>query len=222
MADYTKDTLLIPCLMPRTTFQAIKSGLQLNLRDPNALTGGHSSQVVDFLNYVPYTGSNLADQALQAAYLTGDAVQAEFWLVACFYLKFYSSVGSSDRPHPLDTVYDLLCDPSTYRLMCVERAALYQSKPRAYEHTRQLTRDHLLLNDKDKAIALLLNTESDHDHFYSNHLLACLAAVLQPTGCQGNAHSTIKLVATHLIASGHVWQGIEILILNGQVTTIKI
>jgi hypothetical protein len=74
-----------------------------------------------------------------------------------------------------------------------------------------------LLNDKDKAIALLLNTESEHGHFYSNHLLACLAAILQPTGCHGNAHSTLKLVATHLIASGHIWQGVEILILNGQV-----
>jgi len=48
-------------------------------------------------------------------------------------------------------------------------------------------------------------------------LLACLAAILNPDGCQGNAHSTLKLVATHLIASGHIWQGVEILILNGQV-----
>ena len=118
---------------------------------------------------------------------------------------------------PLDTVFDLYCDSRTYRHMASERAALYQSKPRAYEHSRQLTRDHLLLSDKDKAIALLLNTEPEHDHFYSNHLLACLSAILHPTGCHGNAHSTLKLVATHLIASGHIWQGIEILILNGQV-----
>ncbi len=48
-------------------------------------------------------------------------------------------------------------------------------------------------------------------------MLACLAAILNPDGCQGNAHSTLKLVATHLIASGHIWQGVEILILNGQV-----
>lgn len=40
---------------------------------------------------------------------------------------------------------------------------------------------------------------------------------MKPAGCQGNAHSTLKLVATHLIASGHIWQGVEILILNGQV-----
>lgn len=61
-----------------------------------------------------------------------------------------------------------------------------------------LTRDHLLLNVQDKAIALLLNTDPEHDQFYSNHLLACLSAILQPAGCRGNG--TLKLVATYLIA----------------------
>lgn len=79
--------------------------------------------------------------------------------MADYYLKYHA--GQSDSV-ALDTVYDLLCDSTSYRLMAAERAALYQSKPRAYEQTRQLTRDHLLLTDKDKAIALLLNTEPDH------------------------------------------------------------
>ena len=155
----------------------------------------------------------MAEQCLHAALRCGDLLQIDFWTICCYYLNYYARRETVS----LDTVFDLYCDSTTYRQISTERAALYQSKPRAYEHTRQLTRDHLLLNDKDKAIALLLNTEPEHEHFCSNHLLACLAAILQPTSCNGNAHSTLKLVATHLIASGHIWQGIEILILNGQV-----
>ena len=214
-----------PSLMARTSLLAIRSALQLNLRDFSQLADGcrTRAQVVDYLTDCRLDDQGTAateeahpsDWALLAARRCGDALQCDFWTVASHHLKSRAKRRQQDQ---LDTAYDLLCDPATYRLMAAERAALYQSKPRVYEQTRQLTRDHLLLDDKDKAIALLLNTDADHDHFYSNHLLACLAAVLQqPSGCQGNAHSTIKLVATHLIASGHVWHGVEILILNGQV-----
>ncbi len=43
------------------------------------------------------------------------------------------------------------------------------------------------------------------------------AAGASPGGGVNAGHSTIKLVATHLIAAGHVWHGVEILILNSQV-----
>lgn len=202
--------------MPRSAFQAIKTGLQLNLAADEECTDIHKRQIANFLsNHTNGSiGGTLPENCFRAALHCGDHLQADFWTVANYYLHMYAG---RENVVPLDTVYDLLCDGTSYRLMAAERAALYQSKPRAYEHTRQLTRDLLLLNDKDKAIALLLNTEQEHNHFYSNHLLACLAAILQPTGCNGNAHSTLKLVATHLIASGHTWQGVEILILNGQV-----
>lgn len=216
MSEYVQDPIQCPLLMPRTAFQAIKSGLQLNLSTEIECFNPHKDLILNYLtqHYSPSDSLDIPDQCFRSALLCGDQLQAELWTVASFYLRYHSGKESTSA---LDTVYDLLCDSSTYRQMAVERAALYSSKPRAYEHTRQLTRDHLLLNDKDKAIALLLNTEPEHSHFYSNHLLACLAAILQPTGCNGNAHSTLKLVATHLIASGHVWQGVEILILNGQV-----
>ena len=219
-----KDVSISPCLMERTALQAVKTAVQLNITDYSQLVNERSKlQIVNFLNHVNSgdrqvggeTTAELLKCCRKAAVLcSGDVQCVDFWQVAAYYLNYYVK---KEETNSLDTVYDLLCPASAYKQMAAERAALYQSKPRAYEHTRQLTRDHLLLNDKDKAITLLLNTEQDHEHFYTNHLLACLAAVLQPTGCHGNAHSTIKLVATHMIASGHVWQGIEILILNGQV-----
>ena len=215
MGEYSQDRVPCPLLMPRSAFQAVKTSAQLNLSASSKCTNPSKDLILNYIsNHIPSIKSGIPDQCFRAALLCGDQPQAELWTVASYYLRFHSG---KECATPLDTVYDLLCDSSSYRQMATERAALYQSKPRAYEHTRQLTRDHLLLNDKDKAIALLLNTEPEHSHFYSNHLLACLAAILQPAGCHGNAHSTLKLVATHLIASGHIWQGVEILILNGQV-----
>lgn len=214
IGEDAQERIPVPLLMPRTAFQAVKSGLQLNLSASSECTNSHKNVILNYIsNHIPSIEAGIPEDCFRAALLCGDQAQAELWTVASYYLRFHAGKESIQ----LDTVYDLLCDFSTYRQMAAERAALYQSKPRAYEHTRQLTRDHLLLNDKDKAIALLLNTEPEHGHFYSNHLLACLAAILQPAGCNGNAHSTLKLVATHLIASGHIWQGVEILILNGQV-----
>lgn len=214
LAEDAQERISFPLLMPRSAFQAVKSGLQLNLSASTECTNSHKDLILNYISdHIPSNEAGIPERCFRAALQCGDQPQAELWTVASYYLRFHAGKECI----PLDTVYDLLCDSSTYRQMAAERAALYQSKPRAYEHTRQLTRDHLLLNDKDKAIALLLNTEPEHGHFYSNHLLACLAAILQPAGCHGNAHSTLKLVATHLIASGHIWQGVEILILNGQV-----
>lgn len=221
MSEYFQDSVPCPLLMPRTAFQAVKTGLQLNISAVTECINPHKGWILNCISdHYSSVESAIPDRCFRAALVCGDQPQAELWTVASYYLRFYDSrkeCVTATSVTALDTVYDLLCDSSTYRQMATERAALYQSKPRAYEHTRQLTRDHLLLNDKDKAIALLLNTEPEHGHFYSNHLLACLAAILQPAGCHGNAHSTLKLVATHLIASGHIWQGVEILILNGQV-----
>ena len=216
MSEYFQDPVPCPLLMPRTAFQAVKTGLQLNLSAATECTSVHKDLILNYISDQFLSDeSTIPGRCFRAALLCGDQLQADLWTVASYSLRFHG--GGKECATALDTVFDLLCDSITYRQMATERAALYQSKPRAYEHTRQLTRDHLLLSDKDKAIALLLNTEPEHGHFYSNHLLACLAAILQPAGCNGNAHSTLKLVATHLIASGHIWQGVEILILNGQV-----
>lgn len=222
--EYDQEDILCPLTMPRSAYQSIKTGLQLNLAAKDCSNAFNKGHIVSHLSSDrPLFGAgNLPEQCLLAALRCGDTLQAELWTVASYYLQRHAGqIVDADAKIPvaaLDTVHDLLCDSASYKLMAAERAAMYQSKPRAYEQTRQLTRDHLLLNDKDKAIALLLNmAEPDHGQFYSNHLLACLAAIMDPTGCQGNAHSTLKLVATHLIASGHVWQGVEILILDGQI-----
>ena len=226
--EYDQEPITCPLVMPRSAYQAIKAGLELKLpvEDCNS-DGATRDHILSHLSSDQrslFGSGSMPEQCFLAALRCGDKLQAELWTVASYYFRRYAGMLASDDTNApasslaLDTVHDLLLDSASYKLMATERAALYQTKPRAYEQTRQLTRDHLLLNDKDKAIALLLNmADPDHGQFYSNHLLACLAAIMNPVGCQGNAHSTLKLVATHLIASGHTWQGVEILILDGQV-----
>jgi len=134
--------------MPRLAFNAVKTALQLNLPVHNNIKGIVRNYLMDRCSRTnPEVGSTLAEHSLDAARRCGDVLQMDLWIVASFYLDYFSNRNPISE---LDTVFDLYCDSTTYRRMATERAALYQSKPRAYEHTRQLTRDHLLLSDKDK------------------------------------------------------------------------
>lgn len=51
----------------------------------------------------------------------------------------------------------------------------------------------------DRAVQLLLETESTHPCYYSDSLKACLATAID---CNATSQSTVKLVSTNLIANG--------------------
>ena len=51
------------------------------------------------------------------------------------------------------------------------------------------------------AVRVLLNTDTNHECFYENSLMACLLAATTDSGA---SQSTVKLVATNLIASGRM------------------
>ena len=55
------------------------------------------------------------------------------------------------------------------------------------------------LTQTDRAVQLLLETESTHPCYYSDSLKACLATAI---GCNATSQSTVKLVSTNLIANG--------------------
>jgi len=68
-----------------------------------------------------------------------------------------------------------------------------------------------LLGDADRAVQLLLETDPDDtDKFYIDSLRACLVASIRSSGA---SQSTIKLVATNLIASGRLSEGVQLLCL---------
>ena len=62
----------------------------------------------------------------------------------------------------------------------------------------------LFTGERDKAVGLLLDEDSKHPEYYTACLRACLVAATQHSA---QSSSTIKLVATNLIAAGKVEEG---------------
>jgi len=114
----------------------------------------------------------------------------------------------NDRP--LDSSYDVLCDNKTFQKNQLDRVALHDNKRSTYEHTRKCAETLMLLGQTDRAVQLLLETEPDNAEYLNDCLKACLVASIRSSGA---SQSTIKLVATNLIASGKLSEGVQLLCL---------
>ncbi|XP_064630114.1 WD repeat-containing protein 11-like isoform X2 [Lineus longissimus] len=114
------------------------------------------------------------------------------------------------KDKPLETCHDLLCDSASFQKYQLDRIALHESKRATYEHTKKCAESLMLLGQTDRAVQLLLETEADNDNYYVDCLRACLVASIRSSGA---SQSTIKLVATNLIASGKLSEGVQLLCL---------
>lgn len=124
-----------------------------------------------------------------------------------------SSSTSLSSSHPLETTYHYLCDAATYKHHELERLAIHESKCLEGEQRATLGRSLAMVGERDRAVRLLLDADASHTHFYTDCLRACLLAA---THHSAQAQSTIKLVATNLIAAGNIWEGVELLCLIGK------
>lgn len=196
------------------------------------------------LHYLQQCPLGTAERSLIAAQLFGEQSEVDFWTVALYYLQVskletrnskavdvdqaagvdLQNTGSPSPldtrrinryPHlqPLDTCYDVLCDSYTYQRLQLERVSLHESKRGDYEHTKKVIEQLILLGEMDRAVQLLLETELENPSYYTDAIKACLVATIQSTGA---AQSTIKLVATNLIANGNIWEGVQLLCLIGK------
>ncbi|GAB1607865.1 WD repeat-containing protein 11-like isoform X2 [Argonauta hians] len=114
------------------------------------------------------------------------------------------------RDEPLEKCYDVLQDSATFQKYQLDRIALHDSKRATYENTKKCAENYMLLGQTDRAVQLLLETEADNDNYYVDSLRACLVASIRSSGA---SQSTIKLVATNLIANGKLSEGIQLLCL---------
>ncbi|KAK6635197.1 hypothetical protein RUM44_000448 [Polyplax serrata] len=181
-----------------------------------------------------------AERCLVVAQLFGDEREIDLWTVALYYLQISkakaSAVGDSasikseeSLPSPvaldckkfnnyaniipLDTCYDILQDCYTYQRLQLERVALHESRRTDHEHTKRVIQQQLLLGQSDRAVQLLLETDVDNSDYYADSIKACLIATVQSSEV---SQSTIKLVATNLIAHGKIWEGVQLLCLIGK------
>uniref|UniRef100_A0A672R468 WD repeat-containing protein 11 n=1 Tax=Sinocyclocheilus grahami TaxID=75366 RepID=A0A672R468_SINGR len=92
----------------------------------------------------------------------------------------------------------------------LERVRLQEVKRSSYEHTKKCADQLLLLGQTDRAVQLLLETSADNSSYYCDSLKACLVTTITSSG---PSQSTIKLVATNMIANGKLAEGVQLLCL---------
>ncbi|KAK7148110.1 hypothetical protein R3I93_012434 [Phoxinus phoxinus] len=169
---------------------------------------------------------NLLQRCLLVSRLFGDESDLQFWTVAAHYIQSFSpschpsgSVpegqaapeGPQSTPGShLDICHDTLCESSFFQRFQLERVRLQEVKRSSYEHTKKCADQLLLLGQTDRAVQLLLETSADNSSYYCDSLKACLVTTITSSG---PSQSTIKLVATNMIANGKLAEGVQLLCL---------
>ncbi|EPY74697.1 WD repeat-containing protein 11 [Camelus ferus] len=123
--------------------------------------------------------------------LYGDESELHFWTVAAHYLHSLSQEKAVRTPAAEEAAprEDRANNPLDicYDILCEN----------AYFQT-------------DRAVQLLLETSADNQHYYCDSLKACLVTTVTSSG---PSQSTIKLVATNMIANGKLAEGVQLLCL---------
>uniref|UniRef100_A0A8C5R6N5 WD repeat-containing protein 11 n=1 Tax=Leptobrachium leishanense TaxID=445787 RepID=A0A8C5R6N5_9ANUR len=168
-----------------------------------------SNNVKDLLLDPAFT---ILQRCLLVARLYGDESELHFWSVATHYLQAFHQMGSrnSSPSNPLDICYDLLCENAYFQKFQLDRVCLQEVKRSSYEHTKKCADQLLLLGQTDRAVQLLLETSADNPQYYCDSLKACLVTTVTSSG---PSQSTIKLVATNMIANGKLAEGVQLLCL---------
>uniref|UniRef100_A0A8C4XRQ6 WD repeat-containing protein 11 n=1 Tax=Falco tinnunculus TaxID=100819 RepID=A0A8C4XRQ6_FALTI len=162
----------------------------------------------------------LLQRCLLVARLYGDESELHFWTIAAHYLHSLSqekpakptdtAILQEQLVNPLDICYDTLCENHYFQKFQLERVNLQEVKRSTYDHTRKCADQLLLLGQTDRAVQLLLETSSENAHYYCDSLKACLVTTVTSSG---PSQSTIKLVATNMIANGKLAEGVQLLCL---------
>uniref|UniRef100_A0A096LYU7 WDR11 TPR domain-containing protein n=1 Tax=Poecilia formosa TaxID=48698 RepID=A0A096LYU7_POEFO len=166
---------------------------------------------------------SLLQRCLLVSRLFGDESDLNFWTVASHYLQLFAqarqlsvtSEGGSEETQPpsqnhLDICHDILCESSYFQKFQLDRVHLQEVKRSSYEHTKKCADQLLLLGQTDRAVQLLLETSADNPSYYCDSLKACLVTTITSSG---PSQSTIKLVATNMIANGKLAEGVQLLCL---------
>ncbi|KAM7409083.1 hypothetical protein PAMA_002674 [Pampus argenteus] len=169
---------------------------------------------------------SLLQRCLLVSRLFGDESDLQFWTVASHYLQSFAQArqlsvstaegqaqneGTQQSPHNhLDICHDVLCESFYFQKFQLDRVHLQEVKRSSYEHTKKCADQLLLLGQTDRAVQLLLETSADNSSYYCDSLKACLVTTITSSG---PSQSTIKLVATNMIANGKLAEGVQLLCL---------
>uniref|UniRef100_A0A914VYZ2 Uncharacterized protein n=1 Tax=Plectus sambesii TaxID=2011161 RepID=A0A914VYZ2_9BILA len=152
---------------------------------------------------------SVARRALQTAQLMGDDWECQLWSVVAVLLERKDEAACQ----AFEPQFELFWGADAFRKRQMQRAAVFDAKRASPEQMDAQVESLIVLKQLDAAIHLLLNADSSLPEFYADSLKACLlSAAHSSTTCQ----STVKLVATNLIAGGKISEGIQLLFLIGK------
>ncbi|XP_043202884.1 WD repeat-containing protein 11-like [Amphibalanus amphitrite] len=167
----------------------------------------------DLLAWLRAADTPPEQRGLVAAHLLGNESAARLWRLACHHLGRRRPSADGKYTDFIGPDFDLLCDSEMYLEQLRDRVALRLGQWPAAGAADEVTRQLVALGQPERAAQLLLETEPADTGFYTNCLRAC---VLTSGPRAGDGSGVAKLVATSLIAAGHVHKGVEILVVAGQ------
>lgn len=195
----------------------------------------------DTLNRLTHINSSTGQRCLLTARVFGDEFDVNFWTAALYFLsrardqrdnfkdqlllsmdvcQSLTSTGStletgSDAVHSSDRILlDCLQSQSCFLRQQLHRVEQHNKKRTSPEHRQKCIEHFTMMGREEEATKILLETDFQSGHYREDYLQACLMSCDRTNT---TAQSTLKLVATHLIISGKLQEGVEILCLLGKV-----
>eukprot|EP00116_Pleurobrachia_bachei_P004069 sb/3464331/ len=141
------------------------------------------------------------DRCLVVASQFGDSFEWRLWQVLAYYL---------DQNTALSPAFDLVQDNQSYLEDQLRVLTVQEKCKKTYRHRQLCIHKHIFMGHTDKPVQLLLEAEQGSANFYQDSLRASLISSVSDSEV---AQSTIKLVATNLIANDHVLEGCQLLCL---------
>lgn len=162
-------------------------------------------------NYLSKTNSPI-DRCLYLADLYNDPWEQHFWRLVQFYLYEYGSpTDTSSRPNSLLPSYELLLDCKTFEQLQLERTVRRDIKSSTSSSLAYCIDSYIALQQIDRAVQLLLDSDPTDDTYTLNSIKACLISSMQKQPTEIAKNTVTKLVATNLIANGKVDEGVQLL-----------
>ncbi|XP_062567423.1 WD repeat-containing protein 11-like isoform X2 [Saccostrea cucullata] len=179
-----------------------------------------------------------AQRCLTTARLLGDEFDINFWTAALYFLNRAKDQRDNPRKDPLllsldddqvpgdtrstddttsacsEACLDCLRPQSCYMRQQLHRIEQHSKKRKTQTDRRRCIQNFTMMGRVEEATKILLETDFQSGTYREDYLQACL---LSCDRTNSTAQSTLKLVATHLIISGKLQEGVIILCLLGKV-----
>ncbi|XP_052227947.1 WD repeat-containing protein 11-like [Dreissena polymorpha] len=240
VAKWNLSDVFSPALMEPKLASLLKFSLQTNIEPFNQ---DLEKYIVildrDVVQYIRHPNTRIADRCIEVARLFGDEFDTEFWKLVKFVClrrtpevgKLNTDVGGNqsslgsdeitsigdmdisflrEKDNCLISAFGDAMPADDFKTYATSKLALHNKRRSDMRVKEICSRRYILLNKVDMAVSVLMETDMDHDRFKNDCLKACLTSCVVQTN---TSMSTIKLAATHLIAAGQLYDGIELLCL---------